>query len=162
MVQKIISGGQTGADQGALDGALACDFPHGGAIPAGRKTEIGPLSKRYRLEELVSPHYPERTEKNVLDSDGTLILSHGKLTGGSALTRAIAQRLGKPWLHIDCATVAPEEAVALLRSWCIDHRIEVLNVAGPRASTDPLIYGKARQLIIALLLGRQGGSHGSV
>ncbi len=161
MVRKIISGGQTGADQGALDGALACDFPHGGAIPAGRKTEIGPLSKRYHLEELDSPHYPERTEKNVVDGDGTLILSHGKLTGGSALTLAIAQRLAKPWLHIDCATVTPEEAVARLRSWCEEHRIEVLNVAGPRASTDPLIYGKTRQLVIALLLGQQGGTHGS-
>jgi hypothetical protein len=162
MVRKIISGGQTGADQGALDGALACDFPHGGAVPAGRKTEAGPLSKHYRLEELESPHYPERTEKNVVDSDGTLILSHGKLSGGSALTRAIAQRLDKPWLHIDCATVTPEEAVEQLQSWCAEHRVEVLNVAGPRASMDPLIYGMARQLIIALLLGQQRGPHASV
>ncbi|MBE0583106.1 MAG: hypothetical protein IH612_05010, partial [Desulfofustis sp.] len=97
-----------------------------------------------------------------VDGDGTLILSHGKLSGGSALTRAIAQRLHKPWLHIDCATVTPEEAVEQLRSWCVQHRIEVLNVAGPRASVDPLIYGTARQLIIALLLGQQRGPHGSV
>ncbi len=161
MVRKIISGGQTGADQGALDGALACDVPHGGAIPAGRKTEAGPLPKHYRLEELDSPHYPERTEKNVVDSDGTLILSHGKLFGGSALTRAIAQRLAKPWLHIDCATVTPEEAVEQLRAWCLQHRVEVLNVAGPRASVDPLIYSKTRQLIIAMLLRQQRGAHGS-
>lgn len=155
IVQKIISGGQTGADQGALDGAVACGFPYGGAIPAGRKTETGPLPKCYLLEELASEHYPDRTEKNVSDSDGTLILSHGELTGGSALTRAIARKLAKPCLHIDCAKVAPEETLAQVRSWCAEHRIRVLNVAGPRASSDPLIYGKTRQLIAGLLMEQE-------
>lgn len=153
VVQKIISGGQTGADQGALDGALACGIAHGGTIPAGRKTETGPLPERYRLEELSSPHYPDRTEKNVKDSDGTLILSHGSLSGGSALTQAVARRLGKPCLHIDCAVVADGEAVRVVQSWCMENRIWVLNVAGPRASSDPLIYQKSRSLVVALLSG---------
>ncbi len=160
-VEKIISGGQTGADQGALDAAMACDFPHGGAIAAGRKTEAGPLPEQYRLEELSSSHYPDRTAKNVRDGDGTVIVSHGELTGGSALTRDLAERMGKPWLHLDCAATPFEEALESLRSWCSAHRIRVLNVAGPRASSDPLIYSKTRQLISALLLDRQRGPRGS-
>jgi len=86
MLQKIISGGQTGADRAALDFAIGFDIPHGGWIPKGRKTEDGVLPDKYKLKEMPTASYPKRTEKNVLDSDGTLILSHGKLTGGSALT----------------------------------------------------------------------------
>jgi hypothetical protein len=83
---KIISGGQTGADQGALDAAIELDIPHGGWAPKGRKTEAGPLSPKYQLNEMPSASYPARTEHNVVDSDGTLILSHVPLTGGSVFT----------------------------------------------------------------------------
>lgn len=158
-IRLIISGGQTGADQGALDAAIACGVPHGGSIPAGRKTEAGPLSNRYQLEELESDLYPVRTEKNVVDSDATLIISHGPLSGGSALTKAIARRRGKPYLHIDCATTTPEETAALVCRWCRDHRVAILNVAGPRASSDPLIYGKVRQIVSQLLDGQDTDGH---
>ena len=83
MITKIISGGQTGADRAALDVAMAHGIPHGGWIPKGRKTEGGPLPTKYQLQEMPTNSYPERTEKNVVDSDGTLIISHGELTGGS-------------------------------------------------------------------------------
>ena len=72
---KIISGGQTGADRAALDAALELSIPHGGWLPKGRKAEDGPVSKRYRLQELASPNYRDRTRKNILESDGTLIVS---------------------------------------------------------------------------------------
>lgn len=101
MIKKIISGGQTGTDQAALDVAIEAGIPHGGWIPKGRKTEEAPLPEEYRLQELPSDGYAERTEKNVLDSDGTLIFSHGELTGGSALTRQLANDHEKPWLHLD-------------------------------------------------------------
>jgi len=103
MLSKIISGGQTGADRAALDCAIAHGMAHGGAIPAGRKAEDGPLPARYEMRELSSPHYQERTAQNVNDGDGTLIVSHGALSGGSAFTRTVAQRLGKPMLHLDLA-----------------------------------------------------------
>ncbi len=82
MIKRIISGGQTGADQAALDVAIKLDISHGGWIPKGRLTEDGPLPDKYKLQEMPTSSYPKRTEKNILDSDGTLILSHGKLTGG--------------------------------------------------------------------------------
>ena len=85
MIEKIISGGQTGADQGALDAAINLGIPHGGWIPKGRITEDGPLPDRYNLIEMPSASYPDRTRKNIRESDGTLILSHSRLTSGSEL-----------------------------------------------------------------------------
>lgn len=151
VLEKIISGGQTGADQGALDGAIECCFPYGGTLPAGRKTESGPLPMRYHMHELESVRYRDRTEKNVWDGDGTLILSHGALSGGSELTRRISVRLSKPCLHVDFEKVGMSEAVDMVITWLQQHRISILNVAGPRASSDPDMYTCSRNLIVSLL-----------
>ena len=75
-----------GADQAALDAATEYNFPHGGWIPKGRLTENGPLPEKYKLREMPDKSYPKRTEQNVIDSDGTVIITRGKLTGGLALT----------------------------------------------------------------------------
>ena len=81
MLTKIISGGQTGADQAALDAAIAMDIPHGGWIPKGRLTEVGPLPEHYNLQEMPTKDYLKRTKQNVLDSDGTVVFSHGSSKG---------------------------------------------------------------------------------
>jgi len=75
MLQKITSGGQTGADRAALDLAIELNILHRGCIPKGCKTEDGVLPNKYQLQEMPSAGYPKRTEQNVFDSDGTLILS---------------------------------------------------------------------------------------
>ncbi len=151
VLKKIISGGQTGADQGALDGAIFCEFPYGGSIPAGRKTENGMLSEVYRMQELDSGRYSDRTERNVIDADSTLILSHGPLTGGSALTEKIARHLNKPCLHIDFHEYDLDRAVQTVAAWLINENIETLNVAGPRASSDRHIYALSRELVTLLI-----------
>jgi hypothetical protein len=151
MLSKIISGGQTGADRAALDCAIAHGMAHGGAIPAGRKAEDGPLPARYEMRELSSPHYQERTAQNVNDGDGTLIVSHGALSGGSAFTRTVAQRLGKPMLHLDLASIDIETARYQLIGWLWVNKITILNVAGPRASSDPNIYHQTFSLLTAVL-----------
>ena len=84
---KIISGGQTGADRAALDVALKFGIPHAGWIPKGRKAEDGPLPEKYQLQEMPTDSYEARTEKNVPDSDGTLIIARGRPTGGSDYPR---------------------------------------------------------------------------
>ena len=140
MVHKIISGGQTGADQAALDVAILLGVSHGGWIPKGRLTENGMLDGKYHLKEMTSANYNKRTEQNVIDSHGTLILSHGKLTGGSEYTRDMVLYHGRPWLHIDLNKTETFQAAKRIRSWLAEHEIEVLNVAGPRASKDPAIY----------------------
>jgi hypothetical protein len=140
MVNKIISGGQTGADRAALDVAIKSGILHGGWIPNGRLTENGRLDDKYHLKEMKTANYNKRTEQNVIDSDGTLLISHGKLTGGSDYTRDMVLRHGRPWLHIDLTKTGSFPAAKQIRSWLAEHEIEVLNVAGPRASKDPAIY----------------------
>ncbi|HEA67883.1 MAG TPA: hypothetical protein ENI07_13830 [Desulfobacterales bacterium] len=147
MIKKIISGGQTGADQAALDAAIKLDIPHGGWIPKGRITEDGPIPEKYQLEEMPTSSYAERTEQNVIDSDGTLIVSHGMLTGGSADTRELALEHKRPWLHIDLNKTGIFDAALKLSGWVLKNNIEILNVAGPRASKDPKIYRAVMNII---------------
>jgi hypothetical protein len=151
MIEKIVSGGQTGADRAALDVALEMGIPHGGWIPKGRKTEEGVLPEKYRLKEMPTRSYADRTERNVLESDGTLILSHGRLKGGSALTRELAVKHGRPWLHVDFKTANPFMAARNIRYWAMRHEIKVLNVAGSRASEDPEMYESAAKLLRTVL-----------
>ena len=140
MIEKIISGGQTGADQAALDVAIELGFEHGGWIPRGRKTENGLLPDKYKLQEMPTTSYPKRTEQNILDSDGTLIICHGKLTGGSALTRKMAKKHSRPWVHADMDVLSVPDAARTIKSWIDQNNVRVLNVAGSRASKDPEIY----------------------
>lgn len=148
---KIISGGQTGADRAALDFAIAHGMPHGGWIPKGRRTENGPLPLRYRLKEMTSSSYPARTRQNVIDSDGTLIISHGGLKGGSAYTRECARKEKRPWLHIALNDENMAGMAKIVRGWISGNKITVLNIAGPRLSEDPKIYADTVRLLEMVL-----------
>jgi hypothetical protein len=140
-VLKVVSGGQTGVDRAALDAARSLGLPHGGWCPHGRKAEDGPLDATYALAETPSEDYAERTEWNVRDSDGTLVLTLGRPRGGTAYTIEAAGRLGRPLLVLDLAKhSAPEEAL----HWIEAEGIAVLNVAGPRESQRPGIGAQAR------------------
>ena len=147
MLSKIISGGQTGADQAALDAAIELGIPHGGWIPKGRLTEAGSLPDKYNLTEMPTKDYLERTRQNVLDSDGTVIFSHGDLKGGSKRTADFATELRKPFLHIDLTKTLPSESAEVLAAWVKAHDIDVLNVAGSRASKDSSIYLEVRVVL---------------
>jgi hypothetical protein len=134
---KIVSGGQTGADRAALDFAIAHGIPHGGWCPKGRLAEDGPILAHYGLIETSTKAYPQRTEFNVRDSDGTVIFSIvANLTGGSKKTVDLAHKHGKPVLLLsrDGGPASPERA---LLAFIRDHKIKVMNVAGPRASKEP-------------------------
>ncbi|MBL7179839.1 MAG: putative molybdenum carrier protein [Desulfobacterales bacterium] len=151
MLKKITSGGQTGADQAALDVALKLGIPHGGWIPKGRLTEAGPLNGKYQLQETENANYNKRTAQNVIDSDGTLIISHGTLTGGSEYTREMAAYHNRPWLHIDLNATIAFHAAQQISSWIKEHNIQVLNVAGSRASKDAKIYRAVADLLETVL-----------
>jgi len=147
MIKKIISGGQTGVDQAALDVAIKLDIPHGGWIPKGRKTERGPLPDKYLLQEMPNGSYVNRTEKNVINSDGTLIISHGELSGGSEFTRIIVQKRNRPCLHVDLNKIIIFKAAEQIKTWIEKNKIEVLNIAGPRESNDPKIYKATEEVL---------------
>jgi hypothetical protein len=140
MIEKIISGGQTGVDRAALDVATKLGIPYGGWIPKGRITEEGPLPEKYQMQEMPTESYAARTEQNVIDSDGTVIICRGKPTGGSDYTREMALKHKKHLLHIDLNLTTSFDAASLVSSWIKLHQIKILNVAGPRATKDPNVY----------------------
>jgi hypothetical protein len=146
--RRIVSGGQTGVDRAALDVALALGIECGGWCPRGRRAEDGTIPERYPLREAPSPRYEERTEWNVRDSDGTLVLTRGEPTGGTALTRDLALRSGRP-LHT--ADLDAEATTSAARAWIERNRIDVLNVAGPRETGAPGIYAAAKAFLEELL-----------
>ena len=136
-LERIVSGGQTGADRAALDWAIAHGIEHGGWCPRGRRAEDGRIARTYQLRETPSRDYAQRTRWNVRDSDGTLIISQSQeLSGGSGYTARCAERLGRPWQHVHPGA----DSVARVAAFLEQHRIRTLNVAGPRVSTDPGIY----------------------
>jgi hypothetical protein len=158
---RVISGGQTGVDRGALDAALDAGVPCGGWCPAGRAAEDGVIPARYPVTELPGAGYDERTHKNAEDSDGTLIITFGGASGGTARTIQICRKLGCPHLIVDAASVTFEEAVSRAVRFVRDEDIRRLNVAGPRASGEPRGHDYAYSLVRDLCLQcRVSGSSG--
>jgi hypothetical protein len=145
---KIISGGQTGVDRAALDAALELGLPTGGWCPQGRRAEDGPLEARYPLKETDSRNYAVRTEKNILDSDGTLILTRGNPKGGTALTKKLAKVHQKPFMMIDLSAGKNFRPVL---EWGYTYQIKTLNVAGPRESEAPGIHHEAGSFLKKIL-----------
>ena len=141
---KIISGGQTGVDRAALDVARECGLPCGGWCPKGRAAEDGAIPAQYPLAETPSQKHAQRTEWNVRDSDGTLVLTRGQAMGGTALTIQLAETMHKPCLVVNLNDQPRAED---LRAWAAAHRIRVLNVAGPRESQCPGTYARASQFL---------------
>jgi hypothetical protein len=154
MVGKIVSGGQTGVDRAALDVALERGIPCGGWCPRGRLAEDGRIPSRYPLMETPTAEYPERTERNVRDSDGTLVLARGEPRGGSAFTLRVAARLGRPHKALDLAESPDPEAVRL---WIAVSSIRTLNVAGPRESDSPGIHDEAASFLRRLFIPVNAG-----
>jgi hypothetical protein len=137
---RVVSGGQTGVDRAALDAARAVGLPGGGWCPRGRRAEDGVIAADYPLRETPSEDYAQRTEWNVRDSDGTLVLARGRTGPGTAFTIERARQLGRPLLVLDLRE-DPDPATA--RQWIESEDIHVLNVAGPRESQDPGIGAAA-------------------
>ena len=160
MLTKIVSGGQTGVDRGALDAALEAGFSCGGWCPEGRQAEDGEIPARYPVTVLAGAGYRQRTRQNVMDSDGTLIIHFGELAGGTRETLRFCERLGKPALTVDGAVTPVEAAAARAVGFIAQHRIGVLNVAGPRESTYKGAgeYGKR---VVSAILAVSGAANSS-
>lgn len=149
---RVVSGGQTGADRGGLDAAIVAGIPHGGWCPKGRRAEDGGMLDEYDLTETESEDYEERTERNVEDSDATVIFTMGELDGGSLLTAEMADKHGRPWLHVDLGETTEEDAARRVAAWLKHLQGDlVLNVAGQRESKSPGI-GEAVKRVMSTIL----------
>ena len=180
MIEKIISGGQTGADQGGLEAGKELGIETGGQCPLGWKTEKGPqeeLLSSYGLIQHWSSDYNKRTEANIHNSDATVIFGNVNSVG-SKLTYRLCQKLRRPCLLISTEALddasRPKNLVETFRTefnsrliseeraerWgtsnslpdFIKHNnILVLNVAGNRESKNPGIQEKVKCFLIQAL-----------
>ena len=149
---SIISCGQTGVDQGALAAALARGVGCGGWCPEGRRCEEGTIPAIYPVRELAGSGYRERTRQNVVDADGTAIIYDAVLEGGTRLTAEYCELEGKPHVLIDATTPSQAESVDALKNFIRDNGIEILNVAGPRASKWPDAHAYTHALLTKFLV----------
>jgi hypothetical protein len=149
MIHRIVSGGQTGVDRAALEAAAAFKLDYGGWCPKGRLAEDGAIPKQYAfLQETDSSNYSERTERNVQDSDGTLILYSQVLLGGTKLTLELAKMHKKPVFLVDLGSQVGAERVV---KWAATNNIHVLNCAGPRESECPGINEQSRRFLMEVI-----------
>lgn len=138
-------------DRGALDAALKASFPCGGWCPEGRKAEDGPIHPRYPMTVLPGAGYRQRTRQNVVDSDGTLVIHFGTLSGGTRETVRFCERFGKPALVVDGNATDPNAIAEQTAGFLCEHSISVLNVAGPRESQSPGARAYSEAVIKTLL-----------
>jgi hypothetical protein len=141
LLEKLVSGGQTGADRAGLDVAIRHGFPHGGWCPKGRTAEDGVIPAQYHLVETPSASYLQRTERNVRDSDATVIFTIAReLSGGSMRTAVFAAKHRKPRIHLAQRALGYEDPALILQRFVEENGIRVLNVAGTRGSKEPDVW----------------------
>jgi len=156
VLEKVISGGQTGVDRAALDAAMALGIEVGGWCPRGRKAADGIIPAKYPLTETRGKSYQTRTRWNVRDSDATLIVCRDEPTRGTALTVKYCEQLGRPYLvyQLKGGEVtwldSPEDPYGV-QYWLSCHHVQVLNVAGPREGRHCPIYDQTYAFLIELL-----------
>jgi hypothetical protein len=151
---KILSGGQTGVDRAALDAALDLGVSCGGYCPLGRKAEDGAIPKKYPLQTLASARYRDRTLKNLLEAEATIIFFNKAMRGGTQLTAQMCRKNNKRFISIDADHLDQHKAADLLQSFIDTHHPDSINVAGPRKSQWPGGYDYAYQVLHTVLTTR--------
>ena len=121
----------------------------GAGVQEGKKAEDGPIDLRYPLKEKGSPNYQLRTEKNLREADGTLVLTKGPVNGGTALTVQLAIGYEKPHLIIDLYNKIDP---LIVREGGEKNNIKILNVAGPRESEVPGVHDQAVEFLKKVLI----------
>ena len=154
MIKKIIAGGQTEADQAALDVAIRLRIPHGGWTPKDRIAGTGLIPERFKLQEMQTNNYSECIKQNVIDSMGTLIISYCGLTGDLDYARKMALRHKRQMLGIDLNQMDDAKAAILLNDWIQLYRIDVLHVIGPNAEVNHYVRNQTKNIIEGALTMR--------
>lgn len=137
MLEKVISGGQTGADQAGLRAAKKCGLATGGWLPKGCITLEGSkpnLLNEFGMQEHSSSGYVARTEANVRDADATIRLAGTFKSAGEVCTLKAIKWYKKPYLDVDIKKPLP---VADVVKWLFEQNVRTLNVAGNAESTCP-------------------------
>jgi hypothetical protein len=147
MIKKIISGGLPGVELAALDAAIKLDIPHEGWTYKSRKTENGELPEQYNVKEIVNPSYFERLKKNIIGSDGIVILTYGQLIRGSNATKDLANKHTKPCLLLELNECTRNHAISSIRKWMDNHEIEEIFFTGSKPIAAPNVHEEVIQII---------------
>ena len=147
MIKKIISGGLPGVELAALDAAIKLDIPHEGWTYKSRKTENGQLPEQYNVKEISYPSYFDRLEKNIIASEGTIILTYGLLVRGSNATKDLANKHSKPCLLLELNECTLSHAISSIRKWMNNHEIEVIFFTGSKPIAAPNVHQDVIQII---------------
>jgi hypothetical protein len=148
--RKIISGGQTGADQAGLRAAVILGLGTGGWAPFGWRTLDGPAPwlEESGLRE-ANGGYAFRTELNVRDADGTVRFAADFNSPGERCTLNALKKHGKP--YIDFNPLSPSAHPPTFKKWLIDNQIRVLNVAGNAEQTAPGMFNAVVAFLVHAL-----------
>lgn len=148
MIERVISGFQSGADIGGIRAAWSCDIPTGGWMPRGWLTEDGPrpeYAEMYGAREHSSEKYPPRTYANVRDSDATIWFGVGDSAGFRCTERATEQvKDGRRFMVITYGAITPRDVA----EWIDGFGVKTLNVAGNRESKSPGIGRRVEKFLI--------------
>jgi hypothetical protein len=160
VIERVISGGQTGADQAGWRMAKKLGIVTGGWMPRGFRAEDGnhpEFAALYGAQETESRDYPERTRRNARDSDVTLWFGDPTSRGGKLTLRCTGEQ-GHPYLIIDRDVPRYAWSAAKVARWLIDPRNEftAVNVAGNRESTHPGIGQSTENYLWAVFMLVQG------
>ena len=150
MIEKIISGGRSGAERAALDAAIKLGMAYGGYIPKEDSSSDGMNADRYNLIEMPTADRTESFKKNIRESNGTLMLSHGALPSHVKNTKKTIQRYSTPLLHLDLKSTNAFNAASLINDWLIDNDLNILHVTGPTENEDDQIYSATLDILQAV------------
>jgi hypothetical protein len=150
MIEKIISGGIPGAEQAALDASRKLGIAYGGWIPKGSHESVRTNADKYNLVEIPTPNQTEILKKNIRESDGTLILSHGTLSSKEEKAAKSTRRYSTPLLHVDLNSTSAFNAASLINDWIIDNDLIILHVTGASEKEDEKIYPATLDILQAV------------
>ncbi len=147
MIRKILSSGRTGVEMAALDVAIKLGISHGGRTGRGMRNDDGPIRKDYGLKQIMTVGYKEAMERNVIDSDGTLLISRGVKCVEGRHTVEAALRHQRQFLHVDLSQHSAFEASSLVSSWVSMNHVLVVHVTGPTHQQDDKIYHDVKRIL---------------
>jgi hypothetical protein len=150
MLEKICSGGDTGASHAAWRAAVAYGIPTGGWVPEGFLADDGAhpeFAEQFGAVEFASDDEPGVNERNVKDSDATLWFGRMTTEGAHATVRACLA-CGRPCMPVYPAASFEPSHVA---TWILENSVKVLNVAGNREHEEPGIGDRVEQFLREVL-----------
>lgn len=147
MIKKIISGGIPGVEIAALDAAIKLNISHEGWAFQRKKKEDRFWPKQYNLKTIDKPSFHDRLEKNIIDSDGTVILTYGQLVMGSKVIIELTGENKKPCLYLDLTKCSLTHAISSIRKWITNNEIEAVYFTGSKPVGKSNIYEETVRII---------------